>query len=248
MLIQEEIKPGLSYAYEAQFTQLDSFASLTKKDHQLQIQFQFSEPECKPDAADDMKSTRVLFNFDDSYLSDYADFDFNKIEEQHKVALCCNTQMILHEIEHHQFKGLFRKMFLESKALALLLCFHANQTAELNNCSSCKFLSRPTEKDKIMKAKEIILSNLEQAPTITELSLMAGINQCYLKKGFKELFGQTVYEFIQAQRMQKAKLLLTTTDLSVGQVAESVGFSSGSNFSTAFKKFSGIFPSELPQN
>lgn len=246
--MHEQIKPGLSYAYEAQFTQLDSFAGLTKKEQGVEILFQFSEPECKSDSVDEAKSKRIIFNFDHAYLAAYSEFDLNKFDNQQKLSLCCNTQMILHEIEHHQFKGLFRKMFLESKALSLLLCFHANQVADLNDCSSCKFLSRPTEKDKIMKAKEIILANLEQAPTIIELSLMAGINQCYLKKGFKELFGQTVYEFIQAQRMQKAKLLLTTTDLSVGQVAESVGFSSGSNFSTAFKKFSGIFPSELPQN
>jgi AraC-like DNA-binding protein len=136
-------------------------------------------------------------------------------------------------------------MFLESKALGLLLCFQKCNTKAQTDCASCKFLVKPLEKDKIFKAKEIILSRLNNPPTIQELSLEVGINQCYLKKGFKEMFGITVYDFVQEQRMQKAKLLLTTTNHTVSQIADQIGFSSISNFSSAFKKHTGVFPSEL---
>ena len=115
------------------------------------------------------------------------------------------------------------------------------QTTEKNE-------TKPTEKEKIFKVKEIILNSLNNPPTIQEISLSIGMNQCYLKKGFKEIFGTTVYEFVQEQRMLKAKLLLSTTDSTVSQVADCIGFSSPSNFSLAFKKFTGVFPSELRQN
>ena len=104
------------------------------------------------------------------------------------------------------------------------------------------------EKAKILKAKKIILTRLNNPPTIPELSLQIGINQCYLKKGFKEVFGTTVYDFVQEQRMLKAKLLLSTNQFSVSEVADQIGFSSTSNFSSAFKKYVGVFPSELQQN
>ena len=156
--------------------------------------------------------------------------------------------MILHEIINCKLTGVFRNMFLESKALALLLCFQKCNTVAQSACDTCKFLTKPIEKEKIIKAKEIILNNLNSPPTTQELSLEIGINQCYLKKGFKELFGTTVYDFIQEQRMLKAKLLLSTTAYSISEVADQIGFSSQSNFSSAFKKFTGITPSELQQN
>ncbi|MDQ6609353.1 MAG: helix-turn-helix transcriptional regulator, partial [Bacteroidota bacterium] len=147
-----------------------------------------------------------------------------------------------------KLEGAFRNMFLESKALSLLLCFQKCNTTNQPDCGSCKFLANPIEKEKIIKAIEIILSRLNHPPTIPELSIQIGINQCYLKKGFKELFGTTVYDFVQEQRMLKAKMLLSTTALSVSQVADTIGFSSASNFSGAFKKYAGVFPSELLQD
>lgn len=141
--------------------------------------------------------------------------------------------------------GAYRQMFLESKALALLLCFQACRNKSQSECSACKFLVKPVDKEKVYKARELILSRLNNPLTIPELSLEVGINQCYLKKGFKEIFGTTVYDFVQQQRMLKAKLLLTTTSFSVARIADEIGFSSMSNFSSAFKKYTGIFPSEL---
>lgn len=156
--------------------------------------------------------------------------------------------MILHDILNCKFPGVFRNMYLESKALALLLCFQKCHAANPIDCVSCKFLTKPVEREKILKAKEIILNTLNNPPTIPELSLQIGINQCYLKKGFKEIFGMTVYDFVQEQRMLKAKLLLKQNKYSVSQVADQIGFSSTSSFSNAFKKYAGVFPSELQAN
>lgn len=161
--------------------------------------------------------------------------------------LCCNTRMILYDLLNSELKGLFRQLFFEAKAIELLLCYQRCNEPLEENCSSCKFLNRPMEKDKMYQAKQILLRNLQQTPTIPELAMAIGINQCYLKKGFKELFGSTIYEFVQEQRMQQAKLLLSTTHIPVAHVAERVGYSSSSSFTQAFKKYTGIFPSELQQ-
>ena len=109
-------------------------------------------------------------------------------------------------------------------------------------------MNQPLEKEKIFQAREIILQNINQPPTIPELAKQIGINQCYLKKGFKEMFKSTVYEYVMEQRMLKAKMLLSLNTQTVSQIAEEVGYSNTSNFSNAFKKYTGLYPSELSKN
>jgi AraC family transcriptional regulator len=127
----------------------------------------------------------------------------------------------------------------------LLVMFKQYTIAKTNHCESCKFLTKPIEKDKIIKARDILISRLNQPPTIQTLSLEVGINQCYLKKGFKELFGYTIYDFLVNERMIHAKLLLQTRDLSISEVAQQIGYANTSSFSSAFKKNTGFFPSEI---
>lgn len=110
---------------------------------------------------------------------------------------------------------------------------------------SCKFLCNETDRGKIVKAREILLEQLGEPLTIKELSRKVAINECYLKKGFKELFGVTIFDFYQEQRMQYARYLLYEKGLSVTDVSFMLGYSSISHFSTAFKKHTGLKPCEL---
>ena len=71
-----------------------------------------------------------------------------------------------------------------------------------------------------------------------------GTNQCYLKKGFKEVFNQTIFEFIQENRMIKAKYLLESNPENITSVAFNVGYASLSSFSQAYKNYFGISPLE----
>lgn len=157
-----------------------------------------------------------------------------------------NMQMLVMEILQCRHKAGFRNIYLEGKALELLLGFPVCGK-ELNGiCEGiCNILPKNKHLDQVMLARQLLLDRLSNPPTIAELSLQVGINQCYLKRGFKDLMGCTVYDFIQEQRMQKARLLLSTSGYTVTEVAEEVGFSSAGNFSLAFKKYTGLMPSEL---
>lgn len=221
-------------------------------DNNISLTFYFSGLDCSLSFSEIPTGYEIQFIFPflylDNYFSQYPENYYHQFREYEEQDICCNTQMILHEIINCKRQGAYRQMFLESKALGLLLCFQKCNIRPQNDCASCKFLVKPIEKDKIFKAKEIILSRLNNPSTIPELSLEVGINQCYLKKGFKEVFGITVYDFVQEQRMLKAKLLLSSTDLTVSQIADQIGFSSLSNFSSSFKKHTGVFPSELQKN
>src|SRR5664279_5715589 len=110
---------------------------------------------------------------------------------------------------------------------------------------SCKFLANEADREKIALAREILLEHIIEPLTIKELSRKAAINECYLKKGFKEIYGTTIFDFFQSQRMEHAKYLLYEKGLSVTDVSSLLGYSSISHFSTAFKKHTGLKPCEL---
>ncbi|PZP42084.1 MAG: AraC family transcriptional regulator, partial [Pseudopedobacter saltans] len=99
--------------------------------------------------------------------------------------------------------------------------------------------------NRLFDAKQILQENLSTPLTIKELSKKVAMNECYLKKGFKDLFGSTIFEFYQKERMSHAKYLLYDKGLTVTEVADLLGYSSISHFSTAFKKFTGLRPCEL---
>jgi AraC family transcriptional regulator, transcriptional activator of the genes for pyochelin and ferripyochelin receptors len=88
-----------------------------------------------------------------------------------------------------------------------------------------------------------LLQDLENPPSLLELAKLVGLNDYKLKSGFRHVFGTTVFGYLHQQRMQQAYRLLTTSDLTVTEVANQVGYTSLSAFSTAFKKFFGISPS-----
>lgn len=244
-----KVKEGLLYTLRTFFIQRNNNSFLNRSSDGIKVICQFSGLDCSLTFSDIPISYDIEFIFSNSYLRTFSsDFDLNQFPESLQHDLCCNTQMILHDTLNTKFEGAFKNMFLESKALALLLCFQKCSNVNQIDCSSCKFLTKPIEREKIQKTKEILLNRLDNPPTIPELALQLGTNQCYLKKGFKEMFGSTIYDFVQEQRMLKAKMLLMTTDFSVSQVADEIGFTSASNFSSAFKKYAGVLPSELKQN
>jgi AraC-like DNA-binding protein len=110
---------------------------------------------------------------------------------------------------------------------------------------SCRFLNSEVDREKITLARDILIQSIGQPITIKELSRKVAMNECYLKKGFKEMYGTTIFDFYQNQRMEHAKYLLYEKGLNVTDVSMMLGYSSISHFSTAFKKQTGLKPCEL---
>jgi len=116
---------------------------------------------------------------------------------------------------------------------------------EADSIPACSFLSNNYERDKILNAHNIILSNLSNPLTIRELARQCGINECYLKKGFKAMYGKTIYEFREQERINKSKELLLTRTMNINEVASEMGYASHAYFSTSFKKITGMKPCDL---
>lgn len=155
-----------------------------------------------------------------------------------RIAVC------LREMSRHpQAHG---DIFLNAQAqLLLIYTLEALYGDEEAAVPACKFLANNLDREKIVKAREVLLEHIGEPITIRELSRKVAINECYLKKGFKVLYGSTIFDFYQGQRMEHARYLLHEKGLSVSEVSLQLGYSSISHFSTAFKKHTGLKPCEL---
>ncbi|MSU01712.1 helix-turn-helix domain-containing protein [Tissierella pigra] len=102
-----------------------------------------------------------------------------------------------------------------------------------------------TDMECLMYAREILLNRLEYPPTLLELSRIIHMNDCKLKRSFKQYFGKTVYEFIREQRFEKAFSLLEGGKHNVSETAFAIGYSNVSHFSKTFKERFGITPRDL---
>lgn len=162
------------------------------------------------------------------------------------LSLCGRTRAVLEGLLNHTYSGAMENIFFNAQMQMLLLFSLECMIGEKEEPAfSCKFLANETDREKIEKAREILLQHIGEPITIKELSRKVAINECYLKKGFKELYGTTVFDFFQGQRMEHARYLLYEKGLSVTEVSLMLGYSSISHFSTAFKKHTGIKPCEL---
>ena len=162
------------------------------------------------------------------------------------IPLCNRTKAILEGLLNHNYTDALENIYVNAQTQMLLLYSLDCMLGEKEiNTISCRFLANDEDREKIVKAREILIQHIGEPITIKELSRKVAINECYLKKGFKELFGSTIFEFYQSQRMEHAKYLLYEKGLSVTDVSMMLGYSSISHFSTAFKKHTGLKPCEL---
>ena len=181
------------------------------------------------------------YTLSDDILSFRHTSSFSKI-----VPLCNRTRSVLEGVLNHNYTDSLENIYINAQTQILLLygldCMLGEKEIDT---ISCKFLANEAGRERIIKAREILIQHIGEPITIKELSRKVAINECYLKKGFKELFGTTIFDFYQSQRMEHAKYLLYEKGLSVTDVSLMLGYSSISHFSTAFKKHTGLKPCEL---
>lgn len=84
--------------------------------------------------------------------------------------------------------------------------------------------------------------HLDQKLTIEALSHQFHISPTAFKSCFRRMYGQPVHRWLQAQRLEKAAELLQTSNMTVLQIAQAVGYEGASQFNSAFKNQFGVTP------
>ena len=96
--------------------------------------------------------------------------------------------------------------------------------------------------ERLYLAKQVLAEKMADPPSIKQLSKIVYLNTYKLKTGFKSLFTTTIYGYLRDIRMEKAKILLQSTDLSIRDISLQIGYCSSSSFSAIFKTKYGFTP------
>lgn len=131
-------------------------------------------------------------------------------------------------------------LWLQGQSL-VMLSLVLDEHREDASCLSCHF--NPMERQKLLRAKDLLLADLTQAPGVAELARESGLSVLKIKRGFRVLFNNSVYGLFQAERMQEARRRLANGNTSVMTVAADLGYANASHFSAAFQKQFGVTPS-----
>ncbi len=159
---------------------------------------------------------------------------------QHNLGITTQMDTIIRDVLQCQRKGTLKRLFIESKVLELLILQveQFETTRSKNNSSGVK----EYDLNKIHHARYLVEKNISQPLSLLELAHQAGLNEFKLKKGFKEVFGNTVFGYLHNLRMEEAKRLLLDHKLPVRAIADHCGYEHVQHFSTAFKKRFGFTP------
>lgn len=103
---------------------------------------------------------------------------------------------------------------------------------------------RAAEPAVVRKAKEYILENLDSPLRLDDVAGHANVSSYYFCKVFKQATGITFTEFVNRQRVERAKRLLVDPEARVTEIAYDVGFQSLSQFNRSFLKIVGESPTE----
>lgn len=95
---------------------------------------------------------------------------------------------------------------------------------------------------RLVRARDYAAACLEQPLTLEDIAAVACLSPNHLLRSFRQVFGMTPHQFLTRARMQRARRLLRTTDLTVAEVAVAVGYTSVSSFTGLFGRHTGCAP------
>tara|TARA_B100000085_G_scaffold178184_1_gene162474 strand:- start:529 stop:1383 length:855 start_codon:yes stop_codon:yes gene_type:complete len=183
-----------------------------------------------------------------SSSSDIPFFENKSLNQKHySENLISNSILIvLNQIIKNDMDNSTRSLLYKAKIYELFsLIFKKTKEIDLDQCP---FLNNDENLKKIAKAKDVILKDIKNPPSLIELSKTIDLSLKNLKKGFKEIYGKPVYKYLFDFKMERAKQLLSNGNLNVNEVSYDLGYSSSSHFIAAFKKKYGITPRTYTNN
>jgi AraC-like DNA-binding protein len=143
-----------------------------------------------------------------------------------------------------RYDGHLRRLHIEARSLDLI-CMLLDMLQETPRKHIPPQTLRPRDIEALHAVRTFVASHYAEPPSIPALARQFGLNRTKLTEGFRGVFGQTVFNYIQSVRMQTAKQLLLESQLPVAVVAHRVGYERPSSFATAFREYHGFPPRSL---
>ena len=146
-----------------------------------------------------------------------------------------------YELFNREYTSGLDKIYLKNKTMEVILYVLEQMKKEELKIDGLN------EEDikRVKKAETILQDSFAQKITIPLLSKMVALNQSKLKKGFKELYNNTIHEYLKDIRLEKALEFLKTDNYSVKEVSSMVGYTNQGSFSYAFSNKYNCSPKDI---
>ena len=186
-----------------------------------------------------------LFSIDGTMI-----FNYNSLKGENPIIepkeINANIKLILSQLITSQTNQTLRPIFIKGKIYELL-SYYFSKPPENNN-ESCPYIATEETIGKIKLAKQLIIKDMNNPPSLSELAKEVGLNIKKLKTEFKEFYGAPVFTFLLNYKMELAKNLLLEQQLNVNEIALQLGYSTSSHFIAAFKKKYGTTPKQFSKS
>lgn len=135
--------------------------------------------------------------------------------------------------------------YLRLKAIELLRCLTTAAGASPHGRGGLRGSSARVRHVRVaLRAQQEMTRDVSQPKTIPTLAAICGTSPTVLKEAFRETFGVPIYTWYREYRVHLAADALLESDLSIAEVAASVGYSNPSKFTKAFADTMGTTPRE----
>ena len=142
-----------------------------------------------------------------------------------------NTTRISDYVQRYHSMPLWQRMELRGDTLILMSRFMREAVPHVW-----------TNDERIKRVLEYIHKNIDQSIDVDKLADVACLTKAYLIRLFRREFGTSPLQYVNVKKVERAQLLLFTTDMSVKEVAYTLGFVDHSYFIRMFRKQTGITP------
>jgi AraC family transcriptional regulator len=92
------------------------------------------------------------------------------------------------------------------------------------------------------RVRDLVRSSFVEPPSLSELSVEAGVHQVHVARQFRKYYGVTIGEFVRQTRVEFARSRLCSSDSPMVEIALEAGFAHQAHFTTVFKKLMGVTP------
>ncbi|GGK56694.1 MULTISPECIES: helix-turn-helix domain-containing protein [Flavobacteriaceae] len=176
-----------------------------------------------------------LFSVEGNFLFNFNGFKVGKpIIEPKQISP--TIQIILNQLTSKQITKALRPVFIKGKVYELLSYYFNTANENETEKENCPYIANEETVIKIKHAKEIIIEEMINPPSLDDLAKKVGLNIKKLKTDFKDFYGVPVFTFLLNYKMELAKKLLQEQQLNVNEIAAQLGYSASSHFIAAFKR------------
>ncbi|MBD2248966.1 AraC family transcriptional regulator [Nostoc sp. FACHB-888] len=111
--------------------------------------------------------------------------------------------------------------------------------------STTEFKHKGLTRTQLQQVLDYIQTHLDRDLSLAELAETLNLSPTYFASVFKQAIEVSPHQYLIQQRVERAKLMLSKTDLAISDIALQVGFSNQSHLNQQFKRLTGITPKQI---